>query len=252
MRLPRTIIFDPLGNMLVLQQNTGLSVHTFGANGCLNSSTVIISNRALNHGLALTPDGKTLYASGETTVYSWEYNPETRAVVAGSQKTVVKGMSNGVHSTRTLKIYPKNPNLVLVAIGSNSNWDYATSSPSSGRSLVRVFDMSKAPSAGYNFNTDGYLLGYGMRNEVGLAFDPNGHVWGVENSGDVGFITGDIHQQQCPRTLLTTVERQDFRRTINGQAVDIHKDNPAEELNYRKRQDLNAGPGLPPLTDIRS
>jgi hypothetical protein len=35
-------------------------------------------------------------------------------------------------------------------------------------------------------------------------------VWGVENSGD------------------------DFTRTVNGQKVDIHIDNPAEELNFRK------------------
>lgn len=209
-RLPRTIVFDPLGNMLVLQQTTGVSVHTFGADGCVNSSRTILSNRALNHGLALTPDGRTLYASGETTVYSWGYDPQSRAVVAGSQKTVVARMSNGVHSTRTLKISPKNPDLLLVSVGSNSNFDYATSSASSGRSLVRVFDMSKVPTGGYVFNTGGHLLGYGMRNEVGLAFDPDGHVWGVENSAD------------------------DFRRTANGRSVDIHKDNPAEELNYRE------------------
>ncbi|KAL8367143.1 hypothetical protein RB595_008901 [Gaeumannomyces hyphopodioides] len=208
MRLPRTIVFDPLDNMLVLQQTTGVSVHTFGADGCVNSSRTIISNRALNHGLALTPDGRTLYASGETAVYSWGYDAQARSVVAGSQRTVVARISNGVHSTRTLKVSPGNPSLLLVAVGSNSNWDYATSSASAGRSLVKVFDMSKAPAGGYVFNTDGHLLGYGMRNEVGLAFDPDGHVWGVENSGD------------------------DFRRTVNGQAVDIHKDNPAEELNY--------------------
>lgn len=52
------------------------------------------------------------------------------------------------------------------------------------------------------------VVAYGVRNEVALAFDPNGHAWGAENSGD------------------------DFRRTVNGQSVDVHIDNPAEELNY--------------------
>ncbi|KAI1639193.1 hypothetical protein F4809DRAFT_596976 [Biscogniauxia mediterranea] len=68
--------------------------------------------------------------------------------------------------------------------------------------------MSAVPAGGYSYNTQGTVLGYGLRNEVALAFDPNGHVWGAENSGD------------------------DFTRTVNGQSTDIHIDNPAEELNY--------------------
>ncbi|EJT77273.1 hypothetical protein GGTG_07185 [Gaeumannomyces tritici R3-111a-1] len=56
--------------------------------------------------------------------------------------------------------------------------------------------MSKVPAGGYVFNTDKHLFGYGMRNE------------GVENSGD------------------------HFTRTVNGQAVDIQKENPAEDLNH--------------------
>lgn len=202
----------------MLQATSGLSVHTFGADGCINSTKTIISNSGLNHGLGLTPDGKTLYVSSATQVWSWSYDAATRA--ATNQKTVITGISQGVHSTRTIAISPKNPNIILVATGSNANWDYAAGSPATGRACVKSFDMSKAPANGYTYNTQGTMVAYGVRNEVALAFDPNGHAWGAENSGD------------------------DFRRTVNGQAVDVHIDNPAEELNYCELLLFFRQPGL--------
>ncbi|KAI1503342.1 soluble quino protein glucose/sorbosone dehydrogenase [Biscogniauxia marginata] len=206
LRQPRTIIFDPLGNMLVLQATSGISVHTFGEDGCINSTTTLVQSAGLNHGLSLTPDGKTLYASSQTTAWSWAYDATARTV--SGQKTVITGIGQGIHSTRTMVVSPKNPNIVIVSVGANSNWDTATISPDAGRACVKTFDMSQVPANGYSYNTQGTMLGYGLRNEVALAFDPNGHVWGAENSGD------------------------DFQRTVNGQATDIHIDNPAEELNY--------------------
>jgi glucose/arabinose dehydrogenase len=179
----RTVIWDPQGNMLVSQATKGISVHTFGDNGCINSTTMLITNNQLNHGLALTPDGKTLYASSERTAYSWTYDPVKRAV--SNQKTVVNGMDTGVHSTRNLLVVPSQPNMVLLQVGSNANLDMAASAPATGRAIIKIFDMSKAPAAGYNYKTDGEVFGYGLRNEIGFTTDPNGVVWGVENSGDV-------------------------------------------------------------------
>lgn len=149
-------------------------------------------------------------------------------------------MSSGIHSTRTMVVIPQQPNLVLLQVGSNSNWDYATGSTSSGRSMVKVFDMSKAPAGGYQYNTAGVQLGYGMRNEIGLALDPAGHVWGVANSGDMSGRRLEITTTRCG-CALTRTGLQDFKRTVNGQAVDIHNDNPAGELNYRKSRE----PALP-------
>jgi glucose/arabinose dehydrogenase len=189
---PRTIVFDPNGNMLILEATKGISVHTFGTNGCIASSKTIFQNRALNHGLSLTPDGRTLYASSETTAWSWSYDPATMTI--SDQKVVIKGMSTGVHTTRTIVVVPKNPNITIVAVGSNGNWDYQSGNPAVGRSCVKAFDMSKVPSGGYNYNTDGYQFGYGMRNEIGLTFDPAGMAWGVENSGDVSRATFCLSQ----------------------------------------------------------
>jgi glucose/arabinose dehydrogenase len=227
---PRAVLFDPAGNLLVLQATKGVSVHTFGPDGCIASTTMLISNPALNHGLSLTPDGKMLYASSETTVWSWSY--DAAAMKATGQTAVVKGISTGIHSTRTLAVVPQKPNLLLVQAGSNANWDYDSGSPTAGRSGIKIFDVSAAPSGGWSYNTDGYQFGYGLRNEVGFTFDPNGMVWGVENSGDVS-------EELNPHIVFennarTEVEEQDFQRTIDGTATDIHTDNPAEELNYRE------------------
>jgi glucose/arabinose dehydrogenase len=179
----RTIVWDTAGNMLVAQATKGISVHTFGPDGCINSTAMLISGNQLNHGLALTPDSSTLYASGETSAYSWSYNPATRTI--SNQKTVVKGMSSGIHSTRTLGVVPQQPNLVLLQVGSNANFDTAAAQSSTGRAIIKIFDMSKVPSGGFNYNTDGEVFAYGLRNTIGFVPDPAGKWWGVENSGDV-------------------------------------------------------------------
>ncbi|KAI0023955.1 soluble quino protein glucose/sorbosone dehydrogenase [Xylariomycetidae sp. FL0641] len=197
----RTVVFDPLGNMLVAQAGKGISVHSFGPDGCINSTAMLVSSSSLNHGLALTPDGKTLYASGERSVWSYAYDPAT--MKTSGQKTVITGIDSGIHSTRNVMVVASQPNMVLVQVGSNANLDQQSAQPATGRAIIKIFDMSKAPASGYAYKTSGEVFGYGLRNEIGFIQDPNGIVWGVENSGD------------------------DFR--LNGQ--DIHKDNPAEKLN---------------------
>jgi len=169
--LPRQIVFDPAGNMLVVQAGKGITYHTMTPEGCVASSKTLISQTNLNHGIALTKDGKTLYASAQTIVYSWPYNT---AGTVGTRATVITGMySGGSHLTRTLTIAPHQQNILLVSHGSNANLDHATINPKTGRSVVRAFDISKVPANGYNYINDGYLMGYGLRNEVGICFDSN-------------------------------------------------------------------------------
>jgi glucose/arabinose dehydrogenase len=179
----RTVIWDTNGNMLVAEAGKGISVHTFGENGCINQTSTLIANTQLNHGLALTPDGTTLYASGERSAWSWTYAPATRTV--SNQKTVITGMDSGVHSTRNVLVVKSQPNLVLVQVGSNANLDMASAQTATGRAIIKIFDMSKVPASGYNYKTQGEVFAYGLRNEIGFIQDPNGIVWGVENSGDV-------------------------------------------------------------------
>lgn len=170
---PRGIIFDSAGHLLLVQNGFGITAHTIGNNGCLASQKTVITQRNLNHGIVLSPDGKTLYASSATQVFAWDYDAATMSV-GNSSKVVVSGMDNRGHVTRTLAIPPKLPNTLIVSHGSNDNFDFDSGDIKTGRSCVKAFDMTKVPADGYNYVSGGYQLGYGLRNGVGLAFDADG------------------------------------------------------------------------------
>ncbi|KAF2258343.1 cellobiose dehydrogenase-like protein [Lojkania enalia] len=204
---PRGMVFDSAGHLLLIQNGLGITGHTIGPDGCFTSAKTILTQRNLNHGITLSQDGKTLYASSATSVYVWDYDAGSMSVSASS-RIIVTGMDSRGHVTRTLAIPPKNPNIIIVSHGSNDNFDWDSGNIKVGRSCVKAFDVSKVPAGGYNYASGGYQLGYGLRNEVGLAFDADGMLWGVENGSD------EVH------------------RTIGETAVDIHIDNPAEEINF--------------------
>jgi glucose/arabinose dehydrogenase len=170
---PRSVIFDSRGNLLIIQNGLGITGYSIGADGCLGTAKTIISQRNLNHGVVLSADGKTLYASSATSVFAWDYDPITMSI-SGSPRTIVSGMDSRGHVTRTLVIPPKHPNLLIVSHGSNDNFDHESGDIKVGRSCVKVFDVSKAPVDGYRYAAEGYNLGYGLRNEVGLTFDADG------------------------------------------------------------------------------
>ncbi|KAF2840298.1 iron reductase domain protein [Patellaria atrata CBS 101060] len=208
LRSPRTVISDPLGNLLVIENGKGITAHKLDANGCIVESKDLVRQFNLNHGLTLTPDGKSLYASSMTQVLRWTYDPATMSVVGGST-IVVKTMYSGGHPTRSVYVPPHLPNLLLISHGSNDNWDYGAGDKTVGRSVIKAFDMTSVPTGGHAYNSTGYLTGWGLRNTVGLTFDGNNMLWGVENSMD------------------------ELKRTgPSGVALDIHIDNPADELNY--------------------
>ncbi len=114
-------------------------------------------------------------------------------------------MSNSDHTTRTLLMSKQQPGTLLVSRGSQSNEDDEARELSSGHSQIRSFDLTQLDddSNPYDF-LDGHVVGWGLRNSVGVVEHSDGGLWSVENSVD------ELHR--------------------NGQ--DIHQDNPAEELNY--------------------
>lgn len=113
-------------------------------------------------------------------------------------------MSGTDHTTRTLLLSQKVPGLLLVTRGSTSNIDFAAASLSSGHSQVKAFNL-KNRTGTYDFAADGLRLGWGLRNDVGIAEHPNGgQIYSVENSAD----------------------------QITRMGVDVHENNPAEEMNY--------------------
>lgn len=116
-------------------------------------------------------------------------------------------MSNSDHTTRTLLLSKKNPSMLLVSRGSQSNEDENAEDIDSGHSQIRSFDLSKlddGKDAKPFEYLDGHVIGWGLRNSVGVTEHPSGGLWSVENSVD------QLHRK----------------------GKDIHSDNPAEELNY--------------------
>ncbi|SEU38073.1 Glucose/arabinose dehydrogenase, beta-propeller fold [Stigmatella erecta] len=148
----------------------------------------------LNHGITL--HGGYLYASSATRVLRWPFTTGTRAALSGQQE-VVTGIPTGGHTTRTI-IFDAEGRL-YVSVGSAANVDN-----NSTRSRIRRFTAAQVQAGNVAF-TDGEVFADGLRNEVGLRFDSQGRLWGVENGRD-------------------NLNRAD----LGG---DIHIDNPAEELN---------------------
>ncbi|KIL88324.1 hypothetical protein FAVG1_08403 [Fusarium avenaceum] len=208
---PRHLVVDTEGNLLITEAGAK-GVRRVVLDGgkdlsvCIDSDDALISGANLNHGIALTADGKTILVSSPSEVYAYDYDASEGKV--GSRRTVITGMSaTSTHSTRTLTIpLAGNPNLLLVAGGSDGNLDVETVDKDVVRSQVRVFNIDDmlAADAPLEYGKAS-LLGWGLRNSVGWAEDPStGNIWSVENSIDNLFRDG----------------------------VDIHNSNPGEELNF--------------------
>lgn len=116
-------------------------------------------------------------------------------------------MSNNDLVTRTLLLSQKEDGYLLVSRGSADGNEAQAEVLNNGLSQIRAFDISNLTSStkAYNYNEDGIVLGWGLRNSVGVGEHPvTGGIYAVENSID--------------------------GVTRNGK--DIHENNPGEELNF--------------------
>lgn len=123
--------------------------------------------------------------------------------MGNNRTTVIFGMQGTGHKTRTLLIPRSVDNYIIVNRGSKENLDELALDEANGVSQVRAFDLTQVPSGGYNYRTSGQVLGWGLRNEVGIGEASDGGIWGVENSAD----------------------------ELKRNKVSIYATNPAEELN---------------------
>jgi glucose/arabinose dehydrogenase len=167
----------------------------------------ILTLKQFNHGIELSVDGNTLYASSPSSVYAWDYNANEARNTSGPRELISQiGESDG-HVTRTLLLarHAGAEGMLMVSRGSMSNLDLAALDISTGVSTIKAFNISNVTNTPYNFAQDGVLLGWGLRNSVGVAEDPaTGGIYSVENSVD-----------NCTRS---------------GQ--NIHQNNPGEEMNF--------------------
>ncbi|KAL1920018.1 uncharacterized protein VTP21DRAFT_1164 [Calcarisporiella thermophila] len=202
---PRGMVLDTADDLLVVARSSNEIVALFSnQNGVAQSVTIVgasnlPSGAQLTHGIAYL--NGYVYASSQTTVWRWPYKAGQRSQTTGPAEVMVTSMETGGHYTRTLFI-DEARQLLLVSVGSNRNVDKPKNPY---RAQIRAFPLNGTlPQGGYDYRR-GQIWGDGLRNEVGIARDLEGRLWGVENSFD------------------------NLRRSDLG--GDIHNDNPAEELN---------------------
>ena len=203
---PRGIQFDSNGALLVVESGTGIAALDldYADNGCITvgKRATVVADTGLNHGIAMSADGKTLYASTSESAFRWQYSAGKQSV--SNQETLVTNMSNSDHTTRTLLLSKLAPEMLLVTRGSMSNIDALAEDKSTGHAQVKAFNLSTL-NGPYDFVSEGTLLAWGVRNDVGVDEEPTtGRIYTVENSVD--------------------------EMSRNGK--DIHNTNPAEELNF--------------------
>lgn len=220
LRDPRGLQFDAEGGLLVVEQGHGISrLQLTGDGACVRQTgdtKVVVDNDGLNHGIALSQDGRTLYGSTPSNVYSWQYNPQN-GEVSGNPTNLIEDMGeNSGHTTRTLLMSAKVPGMLLVSRGSVGNLDLQTLDINSGVSTIKAFNVSNVTDTAYQHPSQGLLLGWGLRNSVGVAEDPaSGPIYSVENSVDNIERSGKTINQNNPG------EEMNFHGYLNGTRSDV-------------------------------
>ncbi|CEM11358.1 unnamed protein product [Vitrella brassicaformis CCMP3155] len=167
----------------------------------------------LTHGLAVKHGF--IFVSSDTTVFRYKYEPKQRTPIdlTTQQRVVVnmnadgRGGANRGHWTRSLIL--SEDGTLYVSIGSMGNVDRT-----SFRARIRRFPgMTDALIGGPRDFAKGEVFADGVRNTVGLAWGPDGMLWGGDTGAD-------------------ELKRAD----LGG---DVHKNNPGDEIN--RFQWKNAG-----------
>lgn len=220
---PRGLAVDSEGHLLVVQQQVGVTSLTVQdqGDGCLEvtSKVNVTENANLTHGITLSSDGKTLYASSAEAVFSWPYDPAKGTVDGtGNMEVDITHTSDGDHITRTLLFAKKQKNTLIVSRGSESNVDFNSLDLSTGHCQIKSFNVLGGNKTAQNFNTTGKLLGWGLRNSVGIAEHPQ---------------TGGLYSVEMGMDYATRDGR------------DISQNNPGDEMNYHgilgRANDLDQG-----------
>lgn len=152
---------------------------TNNANGTVTVTTRIIVDGAglgLNHGIAFY--GNFLYASSPTQVFRWPYTPGSWALInQATRETVIQGIpSVQGHTTRSLSF--DRQGRLYVAIGTQTN-----ATPSPHRSRILRFSNLASQFLPIAFGT-GEVFAHGTRNTLGLGFNANDVLFGVDMGAD--------------------------------------------------------------------
>ena len=172
---PRFMVFDRDGSLLVADQAAG-AVYRYGP----NPETTIDSNGETPEPLITDLDAPSSLAffdvEGTTYLYVGEESQITRFPYGdggevGNGEVVVPDLPTGGHATRTVAF--GEDGMLYVAIGSSCN-------------ICNEDDDRRATVMRYNADgSDGQRFAWGLRNAVGLAFEPGTNtLWATVNERD--------------------------------------------------------------------
>lgn len=182
---PRFMTFDSAGNLLVGAQEDGIVYRYRYANGNLGQPETLISDLDQPASVALftTNGGDYLYVEEEQQISRYRYDP---AGPVGQQEIIIPDLPTGGHHTRTIAFGPDG--MLYLAVGSSCNI-------CEEEDRIRA-TVSRANPDGTNLE----IIATGLRNPVGLAFQPGtDRLWATVNERDN---QGD----EIPPDLVTIVE----------------------------------------------
>ena len=167
---PRFMAFDDAGNLLVADAAAGAVYRYPYAGGALGEQEALVTGLAQPASVALFSDagGTFLYVGEQTQVSRFAYRPDGPV---GQQEVIVPNLPVGGHSTRTVAFGPDNR--LYLAVGSSCNICTETDP-------IRA-TVSRANPDG----SDLQIIATGLRNPVGLAFQPGTDtLWATVNERD--------------------------------------------------------------------
>ena len=167
---PRFMDFDNAGNLLVGTERQGIVYRFPFTEGRLGEPEVLISGLQQPASVALftADDGQYLYVGEMTQVSRFPYDP---AGPVGDQEVVVADLPMGGHRTRTVAFGPDGK--LYLAVGSSCNICLE-------QEPIRATVSRANPD-----RSDLKIFATGMRNPVGLAFQPGTDLlWATVNERD--------------------------------------------------------------------
>lgn len=166
-------IFQAKAGGAVPSQNRIILLRDTDGDGVADSRSVLLSDLHSPFGMALV--GNSLYVANTDALMRFPYTRGATQITAGG--TRVTGLPGGRlnhHWTKNVIARPDGSKL-YVAVGSNSNAGENGIGREEGRAAIWEID----PVTGRH-----RIFASGLRNPVGLAWEPNGQLWAAVNERD--------------------------------------------------------------------
>jgi glucose/arabinose dehydrogenase len=208
--LPRVLVFDPSGTLIVSSPRKGrvMALPDKNRDGKADEVVTVLSGLNQPHGIAF--DGDYIYVAETDKVVRYTYNTSNNSV--GLSEELFELPGGGRHFTRTIRIHD---NRLYTSVGSSCDTCIET-------------DWRRASILVSNLDgTDLKVFAKGLRNTVFFTFDNSGNMWGTDMGRD--FLGDDLP----PDELNIIEEGKDYGWPwCYGNRVRDSKFKPGEKPSY--------------------